>query len=188
MKPSLCMIFWMDLCLTLSQGYRILGVFPYRAKSHFVMFEALMKGLAEKGHRVDVISPFPLTKPVVNYNDLIVIKTRGNTLNNVSYDVASNIFTVHAISTISGNPVCEYLRHPEIQKLIRNPPKDPPYDVVLIEVIPLTFNCISFIRRFVPRPFSETTITTTTASLVPFYATFRMFCISARGIYNDVCA
>nr|QPA18385.1 UDP-gluconosyltransferase [Trialeurodes vaporariorum] len=53
-------------------GYKILGLFPYRGKSHFIMFESLMKGLAEKGHTVHVVSNYPLETPVGNYTDFSV--------------------------------------------------------------------------------------------------------------------
>ncbi|XP_047366103.1 uncharacterized protein LOC124955559 [Vespa velutina] len=135
MKILLCIISCMSLCLTLSQGYRILGIFPYKVKSHFIMFESLMKGLAKKGHQVDAIGPFPLKKSFVNYTDLVVISQEINFVNNVSYDIASKLTMIDVLSTIGGYQLCECLEHPKIQKLIHNPPKDPPYDVVLIEVL-----------------------------------------------------
>ncbi|XP_012219186.1 UDP-glycosyltransferase UGT5-like isoform X2 [Linepithema humile] len=33
-----------------------------------------------------------------------------------------------------GNDLCEFLAHPIIQELVRNPPKDPPYDAVIMEI------------------------------------------------------
>ncbi|KAJ8922622.1 hypothetical protein NQ315_007654 [Exocentrus adspersus] len=50
--------------------YNILGVFPHLGKSHVDVFRPLMKGLAEKGHNVTVLSHFPLTKPIRNYKDI----------------------------------------------------------------------------------------------------------------------
>lgn len=38
--------------------YRILGVSPSTMRSHYIFFEALMKGLAEDGNNVTFISPF----------------------------------------------------------------------------------------------------------------------------------
>ncbi|XP_035737140.1 UDP-glucuronosyltransferase-like isoform X1 [Vespa mandarinia] len=134
MKTLLWIILCMSLCLTLSQGYRILGIFPFLGKSHFVMFENLCKGLVKKGHQVDMISSYPLKKPFVNYTDLIVVPMEINVVNNISYKLANKISILQKISNIAGNNLCENLAHPKIQKLIRNPPKDPPYDVVLMEV------------------------------------------------------
>lgn len=48
----------------LTKSYRILGVFPLAGRSHMLMFEKLMKELAKKGHEVDVLTHFPLKKPL----------------------------------------------------------------------------------------------------------------------------
>lgn len=45
-------------------GYRILGIFPLNGRSHMMMFEQLMKGLAKRGHQVDVVSTFPQKKTI----------------------------------------------------------------------------------------------------------------------------
>ncbi|XP_046835901.1 UDP-glucosyltransferase 2-like isoform X2 [Vespa crabro] len=121
MKTLLWIILCMSLCLTLSQGYRILGIFPYFGKSHFIMFENLMKGLIKKGHQVD------------------------------------------KLSNIAGNNLCENLAHPKIQKLIRNPPKDPPYDVVLIEVF--ASHCFAIFGHL----FNVPVIGVTTCSFYPWH-------------------
>ncbi|XP_048509530.1 UDP-glucosyltransferase 2-like [Athalia rosae] len=115
-------------------GYRILGVFPFHAPSHFVMFETAMKGLASRGHRVDVVSHFPSKKPRENYNDIISLAGKSQVLtNNVSFEVfRSNGMEEYGIDFI-GNQVCDLLGIPEMQNLIKNPPKDPPYDLVITE-------------------------------------------------------
>lgn len=46
-----------------SQGAKILGVFPFAAPSHYMLGSALMKGLAESGHDVTMISPFSEKDP-----------------------------------------------------------------------------------------------------------------------------
>ncbi|XP_037038185.1 UDP-glycosyltransferase UGT4-like isoform X2 [Bradysia coprophila] len=56
-----------------NESYRILGIFHTHSKSHYIAGGALMKGLAEKGHDVTVISPFPQSKPLKNFNDVAVI-------------------------------------------------------------------------------------------------------------------
>jgi glucuronosyltransferase len=42
-----------------SEAERILAVFSLNGKSHFVMFEALLKGLAARGHQVYAVGHFP---------------------------------------------------------------------------------------------------------------------------------
>lgn len=119
------------------EGYRILGMFPLHAKSHHMMFDALMKGLARKGHQVDVVSPFPQKKPYPNLTDIIVLPLyMPRFVNNMTYDSFRSMGhdMVHFVATETGTRVCEGLGHPEMQKLIQNPPKDPPYDLVLTEI------------------------------------------------------
>lgn len=55
---------------TLSEGAEILGVFHHPGKSHHSLGETLLKALVSRGHKVTMISPFPLKVPVVNYTDI----------------------------------------------------------------------------------------------------------------------
>ncbi|XP_023955106.2 UDP-glycosyltransferase UGT5-like isoform X5 [Bicyclus anynana] len=51
-------------------GARILGLFPHTGKSHQMVFEPLLRKLAERGHHVTVASFFPLKNPPANYTDV----------------------------------------------------------------------------------------------------------------------
>lgn len=53
-----------------SSAFKILGVFPTMAKSHLIVGEALMKGLAKAGHDVTVLTAFPSTKKIANYTNI----------------------------------------------------------------------------------------------------------------------
>lgn len=133
-------------CLSICHAYRFLGVFPFHGKSHFVMFEHLMKGLARKGHQVDVISTFPLKKPYPNYTDIVKLQPPMKLVNNLTYEMMQSLIgsnPAYAVATLGGNEVCNYLRNPEIQKLIREPSKNPSYDAVFIEVCQRTYIIIS---------------------------------------------
>lgn len=130
-------IIFIFIAVSVCDGYRILGVFPFKGKSHFIMFEKLIKGLAKKGHQVDVISSFPQKKPYPNYTDLVVIPIGRSFINNFTYELMNTLVKeslTHTVATIGGNEICEFLGMPKIQELVRNPPKDPPYDLVMIEV------------------------------------------------------
>lgn len=132
-KVTFLWLFYLSIC----HGYRLLGLFPFHAKSHFAMFEQLIKGLARKGHQVDVISPFPLKKPYPNYNDIVNITPPIVLVNNMSYEFMQHLVgtnPVYAVATMGGNELCGNLENPAIQELARNPPKNPPYDAVLIEI------------------------------------------------------
>lgn len=118
-------------------GYRLLGIFPFQTRSHFVMFEAMLKNLARNGHQVDVISPFPLKKPHPNYTDLFEFSIGAPQFtNNFTYDQtkdASVKFPVLWITKFAGQDLCEGLALPGFQKLIHRTPKNR-YDAVIVEV------------------------------------------------------
>jgi len=119
-----------------ADGYRILGVFPLNTRSHWIMMEELMKGLARRGHQVDVITQFSLKKPIPNYTEINLVGSLPTIVNNVSATMAQQWRTssMYAITHFGGTIVCELLNHPKVRDLIENPPRDPPYDIVIAEV------------------------------------------------------
>lgn len=121
-----------------SQCSRILGIFPLNGRSHMMMFEALMKGLAKRGHQVDVVNTFPQKTKFPNYTDIIIPPALPKLVNNMTYDFFQDVQKnnmVHFIAQVAGNLICDKgLADPQIQKIIKNPPNDPPYDLVIVEV------------------------------------------------------
>ncbi|XP_067210641.1 UDP-glycosyltransferase UGT5-like [Linepithema humile] len=134
----LLLIFPWLLCSSICHGYRFLAIFPFNSHSHFMMFEQLVKGLIKKGHQIDVISNFPLKKPYPNYTDIVSFTPPVTLTNSLTYEFLTEtlvgISPVFIVAGIAGNDLCKYLALPKIQELVRNPPKDPPYDAVLMEV------------------------------------------------------
>lgn len=55
-----------------SESYRILGLFPHPAISHFRAFQPLLVELATLGHEVVVVSHFPVKNAPGNYRDLVL--------------------------------------------------------------------------------------------------------------------
>lgn len=53
-------------------GFKILGVFPTMAKSHYITGSSLMKALAAAEHEVTVLSPFRENKPIKNFREITV--------------------------------------------------------------------------------------------------------------------
>ncbi|KAK5643189.1 hypothetical protein RI129_007034 [Pyrocoelia pectoralis] len=49
---------------------KILGVFPFTGRSHFLIFEPLLVELSKRGHDVTVMSSFPLQIPPPGYTDV----------------------------------------------------------------------------------------------------------------------
>ena len=134
---SLPLIFGMTyLCSDFCEGSRILGVFPLNFRSHFMMFEALLKGLARKGHQVDVVGVFPLKEPYPNYTDIYLPPMNPQMVNNLTFANVKVLkdFATYFTAVDSGNKLCDGLGNPKLQKLIKNPPKDPPYDLLITQV------------------------------------------------------
>lgn len=53
-------------------GSKILALFPYPLKSHFIMFNALLVELAKRGHQVTIVNTFPKKIPPSNFRDVDV--------------------------------------------------------------------------------------------------------------------
>ena len=122
-----------------SGAYRILGVFAINARSHNNMFEGVTKALAKAGHQVDVVTHFEMKNPPKNYRTIINLSgTREQLVNSCTMNKVNSLENSNIISSETlkgfGNSLCKLLAIEKMQKLIKNPPKDPPYDLVLLEV------------------------------------------------------
>lgn len=123
--------------VTVGSAYRILAVFPFNGKSHNIILESITKTLAKRGHQVDVITHFPQKKPVKNLNDIIDLNgSMENLVNNYTIEFVSTITgdIVNLIAPSYGNRLCHFMGFENFQKLIKNPPQDPPYDLLIVEV------------------------------------------------------
>lgn len=82
--------------------YKILGVFHQAAKSHYIVGNALMKGLAEAGHEVTIITAFKEKAPIQNYEEIYmeyslsdaIQGTRNENFVNFKYKSASKSFVI----------------------------------------------------------------------------------------------
>jgi len=117
-----------------SSGARILGIFPHVAKSHFMMSEVLMKGLASRGHEVVVISHFPQKTLMPNYTDISLVGSMPNVVSTVPLDHVATGFVYTTLKFIFALGVrgCEKtLSHPPVLKLINSEEK---FDLVITEL------------------------------------------------------
>lgn len=140
---NVCILFAF-LCATASKAnsYRILAIFPFNGLSHFVMFERLVKELVIRGHQVDLVSHHPvktLKEPNPNLRHIINLSgTIPFLMNNLTFEFGTKTLGDSSISvtiaTQFGSDLCHLLDLPKFKELIRNPPKDPPYDLLLTEV------------------------------------------------------
>ncbi|XP_011496133.1 PREDICTED: UDP-glucuronosyltransferase-like [Ceratosolen solmsi marchali] len=124
-----------------TNNLKILGIFPLNGKSHFIMFERLAKGLAEKGHQIDVYSHFPLKKSIPNYKDFSLDGSLRIIQNNMTYNdmLQYQSLNVPNMMNAVGTNICELMSHPVFQNLLKNPPRNPPYDIIIVEAF--LFNC-----------------------------------------------
>ena len=58
------------MSVAMARGAKVLGVFPFPAKSHIIFPKALMFELARRGHEVTVASSAPENKAIPNYTDI----------------------------------------------------------------------------------------------------------------------
>ncbi|XP_034472230.1 uncharacterized protein LOC117779980 [Drosophila innubila] len=119
------------------QGLNILGFFPHPAISHFQFFHPIMRRLAESGHTVDVVSPFPDSQPPPGYTDYLLPGV------NISISLDFDIFEGRRLSFLLpfvdfaylytyGKDACRNTLNGEaLEQILRNPPGY--YDVILME-------------------------------------------------------
>ncbi|XP_023955156.2 UDP-glucosyltransferase 2-like [Bicyclus anynana] len=126
------------------QGARILGLFPYTGKSHHMVFEPLLRKLAEKGHQVTVASFFPLKNPPANYVDISFEGVADVRLDNFDLDLYENLGVINYVpkirnilmmlgefkdlSAIGVNLCSKLINLPSLNEALKKE-----YDVVLME-------------------------------------------------------
>lgn len=72
---------------------KILFLFPTPSKSHMIVVHALSTALAEKGHQVTVVTPFPLEKELKNHREITVpISVEARDKKDESIDKTPNKF------------------------------------------------------------------------------------------------
>ncbi|XP_063220952.1 UDP-glycosyltransferase UGT5-like [Bacillus rossius redtenbacheri] len=144
-------IFSIALCfaqsLSPATGYRILGVFPHTAKSHFIMSGAIMRGLAERGHEVVVISPFPEKVAPKNYKDITLLKEEDTIVNAFGIDSfdGKGIVNIYRLLYDIAAQMCEYTySSPKVKELLGS---DERFDLVIVEIF--NTDCfLAFAHRF----------------------------------------
>lgn len=124
--------------LASSECAKILGIFPIAAISHNILSYKLMKGLAEAGHDVTMISPYPLKDPPKNgtYTDIILdgfaeefqeqLQKLG-ILNRTEEQGLRAFVTILNLMTVSANKT---INHPKMKQFVDSKQK---FDVLIME-------------------------------------------------------
>jgi glucuronosyltransferase len=118
-----------------SEPAKILGVFHFNGRSHFIMFQALLKGLAARGHQVYVVGHHPQKKPISNYTDISVQGSLPDLMNNFTINFARELGKdINLLDFIwrTNLDMCRIvLEHPKVQRLINS---DEKFDLIITEI------------------------------------------------------
>lgn len=117
-----------------ANGARILMMTPHQAKSHYIVYEALLKRLAERGHQVVSFNHFPQKTVLPNFTDVDISSSMPYVVGTRSIELAYKWTMWQKLKSIShlSLPTCEsVLEHPELKKLLHSKEK---FDMYIMEI------------------------------------------------------
>lgn len=115
-------------------AYRILGLYPLPKQSHFNMFNQLFKALAKKGHQIDLISMSPFEESYPNYKQIFMLPDNPDPVF-THYDKIKDMESNVSLVAWMGYLRCQAMESSNFLRFVQNPPKDPPYDLIITQVI-----------------------------------------------------
>ncbi|ENN70578.1 UDP-glycosyltransferase UGT5 [Dendroctonus ponderosae] len=126
-------------CLIFScvESARILGIFPMPGISHYILTSKLMKGLAEAGHDVVMVSPYGMKDPPKNgkYTDVILddfaeVFEKMNQIDLFGHSKRWMVFSMKEVIDVMMIGTRNTLRNPGLMNLVESKEH---FDVVIIE-------------------------------------------------------
>ncbi|KAK7868265.1 hypothetical protein R5R35_000662 [Gryllus longicercus] len=114
---------------------RVLSIFYFSGRSHFLVIETLLKELAKRGHQVDVVSHFPQKKPLPNYRDFSLAGSYPSMVNHWTFEQLQNFHFLKLMTWMweENVEICrKVMEHPVMKQLAESREK---YDVVLVEIL-----------------------------------------------------
>ncbi|XP_030745462.1 UDP-glucuronosyltransferase 2C1-like [Sitophilus oryzae] len=145
------------LCCLVKYGEpaRILGVFPMSSGSHHILVYKLMKGLADAGHDITMVTPYEqenMPKTKGNYSEIILdemrelISAQHKNLDLFNMGKQNMAVMMPLLITIFGRNINNTLHHPKVRALLSSNEK---FDAVIVEhfmadvmkIFPSVFNC-----------------------------------------------
>ncbi|XP_014286425.1 UDP-glycosyltransferase UGT4 [Halyomorpha halys] len=122
-------------------GSNILVVMPFPTYSHMNAFLPIIKELANRGHNVTTVSPYPLKKPIPNYRDIILTDTKEKIMHPPGGDSNKGGMNLRALSGFTSMfiglwALCPLFLDaifelPEFQEFLND--KDLKFDLVILE-------------------------------------------------------
>ncbi|KAJ8918828.1 hypothetical protein NQ315_011114 [Exocentrus adspersus] len=126
------------LFLNSAQCSKILIVFPIAAPSHYILGNALARGLAEAGHDVTMVSPFEEKNPPKKgkYRDVVLtgfLDERNDASKRPNFfqmAETSPFFFLFFMNSVGNEYTRKMFAHPNFQALLKS---DEQFDVVILE-------------------------------------------------------
>ncbi|KAJ1529978.1 hypothetical protein ONE63_006706 [Megalurothrips usitatus] len=118
-------------------AFRVLGFFPFNAPSHNSMFKATMEALADHGHEVVMLSPFPQKKMRANYTDLDVSSELPSIANKFTFEDMVSMKSTGMIDLIVEYAGADFCRAVFLTQHFRDimAGKHGKFDIVFTEII-----------------------------------------------------
>ncbi|XP_043250239.1 UDP-glucosyltransferase 2-like [Colletes gigas] len=123
-------------CVVLgTDGVRVLSIIPFHSRSHYNVYEPLLKRLAEKGHEVVSVSHFPQKSPLSNFTDVSIassVSSQVRTIRFMDFGDQDKWYNIRTMLNACGVSLCDpVLNHPNLKKLIQSKEK---FDLFIVEV------------------------------------------------------
>ncbi|KAJ8918834.1 hypothetical protein NQ315_011120 [Exocentrus adspersus] len=127
-------VFFISLVICFVEPAKILGIFHIPATSHFTLGFRLMKELADRGHEVTMVSPFPRKEPIANYTD-VPVESMDEALDEFRKDFFKRhqmCFTrqIKFLHKMAYSLTEKLLSHKTFQELLKSEAK---FDLVIVE-------------------------------------------------------
>ena len=125
---------------------KILALVPYKAESHFAVFDVLFNGLVSRGHHVVIVGHFPRKTPLENYKDISINGSMPGLANKVYFELDSARMTFPPMRMFRDTTEkCELVfKHSSVQEFLKYQDK---FDVIITEIF--GSDCfLGFVHKF----------------------------------------
>ncbi|XP_045503921.1 UDP-glucosyltransferase 2-like [Colias croceus] len=123
--------------VAVSEGYKILVVYPFPSRSHSILGDGVVDALAKAGHQITYITAFPKAKTAPNVreidvsaNEVLFPDSTRDHLEHLLNNTKSNV-EVSSIVTTMSQLFVHTMENERVKKLIND--RNEQFDVVLIE-------------------------------------------------------
>ncbi|XP_055379736.1 UDP-glycosyltransferase UGT5-like [Condylostylus longicornis] len=126
----------------LGEGARILAVFAFPGKSHFMMTKAIISELTRRGHEITLITAFPINEKLSNYKEILIEPVYDFWTDITKHFGVKTIFDLSELDVIGYMKILEILgvattdhalKQPKVQEIINASDTINKYDLLLAE-------------------------------------------------------